>query len=96
MSALPEIAREAGLNPVICPYCGRKVSTLAALDLFFRSILRRILRGETVRIRNFGQFRAYLRKARGVTKTAGPKVVAKFTPAAATKRYLNDEGGADV
>lgn len=93
MSVLPEVAREAGLDPVVCPWCGRKVSTLEALDLFFQLILRRIRRGETVKIRDFGQFRAYLRKARGVTKTAGPKVVARFTPAAAAKRFLNQDGG---
>jgi len=90
MAALPEVAREAGLDPMLCPFCLRRVQTTDAVDLLFQSILQRIRRGETVHIRGFGSFRTMRRAGRGLAKEAGDYTVIRFIAAPKAKRIVRD------
>lgn len=86
---LSKLARDSGLNPMVCPHCGRKVRTLSALLLLFRQIVKRLASGEVVRVKGFGTFKTKLRKARGVTKDAGDRMVVHFEPVPKVKREIN-------
>lgn len=90
MAALPELARAAGLDPMLCPHCGRRVATLDAVDLLFRRILERVRRGETVTIRRFGSFRAVRRHGRGLGEDAGEYTVIRFRAAASAKEVVRN------
>lgn len=95
MSALPEIAREAGLDPLVCPYCHRKVGVIEAVDLLFRVILERVKRGEAVQIRGFGTFKRRWHIPRGITKAAGGRHVLTFNAVQTAKEYLNHDDDQD-
>ena len=84
-----ELTREVGLDPVLCPHCGRKISTKGALILLFRAIVEELQAGRSVRIPHFGMFKTRLFKARGITKKAGDRIVAGFEASAPVKRSLN-------
>lgn len=86
---LSELARNSGLNPMVCPYCGRKVRTLSALALLFRQIVQQVASGKVVRVKAFGAFKTRLHKARGVTKDAGDRLVMHFEPVPKVKRKIN-------
>ena len=86
---LSELAKDSGLNPMMCPHCGRKVRVLSALTLLFRQIVRRLASGEIVRIKAFGTFKTKMHKARGITKEAGDRLVVGFEPVPAVKRKIN-------
>lgn len=88
MAALPELTREAGLDPVLCPHCGRRVQTIDAVDLLFRLVLGRIRKGETVSIRRFGSFRAVKRTGRGIAKDHGDYLVIRFRATRQAKEVL--------
>lgn len=88
MASLPELAREVGLDPLVCPHCARRVSTTEALDLLFETVLDRVRRGEVVHIRHFGSFRAVTRSARGLAKDAGDYQVIRFNAAGRAKRVI--------
>lgn len=92
MAALPELAREAGLDPLRCPHCGRRTHTIDAVDLLFETILHRIRRGETVHIRGFGSFRTAHRVGRGLAKDVGSYVAIRFVAAAKAKDYVRGGG----
>ncbi len=84
-----ELTREVGLDPVLCPHCGRKISTRAALALLFRAIVEELQGGRQVRIPRFGIFKTRIFKARGITKKAGDRIVIGFETSAPIKRFLN-------
>lgn len=86
---LSQLARDSGLNPMVCPHCGRKIRTLPALLLMFRQIVKRLAHGEIVKVKSFGTFKTKLRKARGVTKYAGDRMVVHFEPVPKMKREIN-------
>jgi nucleoid DNA-binding protein len=88
MATLPELARAAGLDPVLCPHCGRRVQTLDAVDLMFSAILHKIRGGETVSIRQFGSFCLVHRVGRGLGAAAGSYPVIRFTAAAHAKAVI--------
>lgn len=88
MAALPELARAVGLDPVLCPHCGRRVHTLDAIDLLFRTILERVRKGEAVTIRRFGTFRAARRVGRGIGKDVGDYVVIRFRASPRAKEVI--------
>ena len=87
-----DLTREAGLDPVLCPHCGRKVSTRSALGLLFRAIVEQLRKGHTVRVPGFGTFKTRLFKARGITKAAGDRLVAGFEASKPVKKILNTKG----
>lgn len=86
---LSELARDSGLNPMVCPHCGRKVHTLPALLLLFRQIVKRLAAGEVVRVKGFGTFKTRVHKAKGVTKEAGDRRFVRFEPTPKVKREIN-------
>lgn len=88
MAALPELARTVGLDPLLCPHCGRRVQTIDAVDLLFRVILDKVRKGETVTIRRFGTFRAARRVGRGLGKDAGDYLVIRFRAAPRAKEVI--------
>ena len=105
MATFRRIAKEAGLNPVICPHCGRKVKTDALIDNLWAKVVERLKDGESVSIKNFGSFIARLMKPR---KFAGPQVefsgvegfgartVLRFKQSGAVRAHLNhgeNDGG---
>ncbi len=95
MSGLREIAREVGLDPIVCTQCGRKIRTLNALNLLFRRVLERLKTGQTVNIHKFGAFKTRLHKARGLAKDSGDRWVVGFHLVPSAKRLLNKEGRHD-
>lgn len=66
MTGMGVIAHEAGLNPVTDPVTRRKIFTTSVLNRFFRLIVERCARGETVSIANFGSFAPRLYKGRTI------------------------------
>lgn len=88
-----DLTREAGLDPVLCPYCGRKVSTKKALVLLFRAIVERLRTKHDVRIPSFGTFKTRLYKARGITKAAGDRIIVGFEASKPVKKILNTKRG---
>lgn len=87
-----DLTRQVGLDPVLCPNCGRKVSTRGALVLLFRAIVDELKAGRTVRISHFGTFKTRIFKARGITKAAGDRLVAGFEASKPVKKILNPKG----
>ena len=87
-----ELKREAGLDPVLCPHCGRKVSTKEAVGLLFRAIVEQLRAGHEVRIPGFGTFKTRIFKARGITKASGDRTIAGFEASKPVKRILNQKG----
>lgn len=87
-----DLTREVGLDPVLCPYCGRKVSTRNALVLLFRAIVGQLRKGQSVYIPTFGTFKTRIFKARGITKKAGDRIVAGFEASKPIKKILNTKG----
>ena len=87
-----DLSREVGLGPVLCPHCGRKISTKGALVLLFRAIVDELKAGRSVRIPHFGMFKTRFFKARGITKKAGDRIVAAFEASASVKQSLNKKG----
>ena len=89
------VAREAGLHPLVCPHCGKKVRTIKAIDLMFRVIVNRLRLGDVVKIRFFGSFERRLHKARGITKAAGDRYYIGFDPVPNAKKAVNGESHHD-
>ena len=79
MAGIADIASTAGLDPVSCPHCGRRIRTGAKVfENLFRAILRHVREGGDVQVRGFGIFRRFVYPARthaeGVTRRMGNKV----------------------
>ena len=79
MAGIADVAKTAGLHPLTCPHCGRRIGTgIRVFESLFRAILQHVKRGEEVRVRGFGTFRrivtAKRRLAAGVTRRMGSKV----------------------
>ncbi len=97
MAGLNELAREAGLNPVLDAKSNRKVPTTEQLEELFRLILARIARGEKVQIRGLGVF--YGKQGRGGLLKSPllpggeinykPRLTMKFRISSAAKDTLN-------
>lgn len=87
-----DLTREAGLDPILCPHCGRKVKTRQAILLLFAGIVERLRKKHSVMIPGFGAFKTRIFKARGITKTAGDRVVVGFEASKPVKRTLNMKG----
>jgi nucleoid DNA-binding protein len=58
------IAKDAGLNPVVCTHCGRKVRTDALIDNLWAKLKQRLKEGDSVSIKHFGSFVVKLLKPR--------------------------------
>jgi nucleoid DNA-binding protein len=84
MAKLKTIAREAGLNPLTCPMCGRRVRTDSAIRLLFTRLLQYVLNGEAVTIRGFGRF------VRRETRNGDPVVDFMPAPGGADERKDTD------
>lgn len=87
-----DLKREAGLDPVLCPHCGRKVSTRSAILFLFAGIVERLRKKHDVRIPGFGTFKTRVFKARGITKAAGDRIVVGFEASKPVKKILNTKG----
>lgn len=99
MATFRRMAKEAGLNPVICTHCGRKVRTDALISNLWAKITERLKAGETVYMKGFGSFAARLMRPRKFTKPQaefsgvegfGARYVLRFTQSAAMRAKLND------
>lgn len=97
MPGFNDLAKTAKLNPVVCRSCGKKTPTTDNVDELLRQILDTVKKGETVRIKGFGTFKARLFKGRKLTSplleggsvTFEDALVLRFHQSAAAKRYLN-------
>lgn len=90
MATLPDIAREVGLDPLVCGTCGQQIRTTRILRDLFNLILARLRAGEPVKIRGFGTFRPALHIPRGFArhlKSAGR--VVRFSLTRSAKHTLN-------
>jgi nucleoid DNA-binding protein len=92
------IAKSVGLDSILCPKCGERVKAGKILESFFRKIIEECQIGSTVKIKNFGSFKAKTLKARTVKSPVleGGKaimeelLVLRFKITAKAKRLLND------
>ena len=98
MATFRRVAKEAGLNPVVCSHCGRKVKTDALIDNLWAKVLERLKGGESVSIKNFGSFMARMMKPRKLTESQaefsgvegfGARNVLRFKQSGAARAYLN-------
>ena len=97
MPGFNDLAKTAKLNPVVCRSCGKKTPTTDNVDELLRQILDTVKKGETVRIKGFGTFKARLFKGRKLTSpllengsvTFEDALVLRFHQSAVAKRYLN-------
>ena len=62
---LEQLAADAGLHPVACPHCGKKVSALQLFDDLFWAIAEAIKAGGFVSVHNWGSFIPSSYKASG-------------------------------
>lgn len=98
MAGMSDIAREAGLNPVIDPNTGKKIWTNEVLDRFFELILEKCAEGERVHIKNFGSFTMKLFKGRTLTSplmeggevTFSDSQTLRFSQSSVAKAKLNE------
>ena len=99
MATFRGIAKDAGLNPVICTHCGRKVKTDALIDNLWAKVMERLKGGEAVSIKRFGSFIARKMKPRKFTEPQaefsgvegfGARNVLRFTQSGAARAYLNE------
>ncbi|KKN12965.1 hypothetical protein LCGC14_1011180 [marine sediment metagenome] len=79
MAGIGEIARDAGLSPVTCPHCGRRIRTgVRIFEGFFRAILERVRAGDEVKVNGFGMFYRTVNLGRvlssGMTRRVGSRV----------------------
>ncbi len=97
MATFKEVAREAGLNPMLCPHCGRHFSTNNVIKELFRRVLAYIVAGHEVRISHLGTFVTKIVKGRtlrtpimeGGEVTYGDRKVLTFKQTKAVKGILN-------
>jgi len=64
MAGVGEVAKEAGLNPVRCPHCGKKFGTTRVIARFFRLVANYCQHGERVILKDFGTFFCKTHKGR--------------------------------
>lgn len=88
---LSDLAKDAGLHPLVCPHCGRKFSAFSAVELLFKELVRRLAAHGEVKIRLLGTFRVKVHKARGITKAAGDRKYVTFETTPRVKRLINGE-----
>ena len=97
MPGFNDLAKAANLNPVECRHCGKKTSTTDTIDGLLRLILDTVKKGETVRIKGFGTFKARMFKGRKLTSplleggsvTFEDALVLRFHQSAVAKKYIN-------
>jgi nucleoid DNA-binding protein len=95
---LHDIAKEVGLNPIKDDENGIRLDTSEVLEDFFNTIIEHCKNGETVRIKNFGTFKARVYKGRTLKSplledgeiTFGDQLVLRFHQSLVAKRRLND------
>jgi len=98
MAGLHDIAKEAGLNPLRDDEHGIRIDTTEVVEDFFDKIIEHCRNGETVRIKNFGTFKARVYKGRTLKSplledgeiTFGDQLVLRFHQSLVAKRKLND------
>lgn len=98
MAGLADIAKEAGLNPVVDPNTGKKIWTNEVLERFFELILERVASGERVHIKNFGSFSMKLYRGRTLNSplmedgevTFGDRQTLRFSQSQKAKAKLNE------
>ncbi len=98
MAGMADIAKEAGLNPVVDPETGRKIHTNEVLDRFFEIILEKVAAGERVHIKGFGSFSMKLYKGRtlnsplmeGGEVTFNDQQTLRFSQSSLAKAKLNE------
>lgn len=90
MATLPDIAREVGLDPLVCGACGQQVRTTRVLRDLFDLILARLRAGETVKVRGFGTFRPAVHTPRGFARhIESARRVVRFSLTRSAKHVLN-------
>lgn len=100
MAGLQDIAKEAGLNPTR-DKDGKRVDTTKVLERFWEVIIEHCRNGETVRIKDFGTFKARVYKGRTLKSplledgevTFDDQLVLRFHQSVVAKRKLNQDFG---
>lgn len=78
MANTSRVAKEAGVERVVCPRCGSRFRTDELLDRFFKGLIELLRRGEEVRIKGFGVFGARIWKGRTLKTPLIPGGGCKF------------------
>ena len=99
MSSAQDIAKQAGLNPVICGECSNKIKTKDPIEAFFQILLDEVREGKRVIIPGLGTFSTRLMKGRTVESPAlpggkatfGDQIILRFRPAEHARRFLNPD-----
>lgn len=99
MSSAQDIAKQAGLNPVICGECSNKIKTKDPIEAFFQILLDEVGDGKRVIIPGLGTFSTRLMKGRTVESPAlpggkatfGDQTILRFRPSEHARRFLNPD-----
>lgn len=99
MTSIQKVIKDAGMNPIQCPSCGKSIHTNTLWPGFFRRIIDTVRGGDTVTVSGFGNFRARLLKGRtlkspllsGGKVKFGDRQVLRFHASATAKKVLNGQ-----
>lgn len=99
MSNIQKVAKEAGVDNVMCPHCGSKFPTKELIDKFFKGVLELLRRGDRVNIGGFGAFKSALWKGRthktpiipGGVLTFKDTWVVRFKLSGKARDYINNK-----
>lgn len=99
MAGLTDVAKEAGLDPIVCEHCGNRIRTSNVLRRLFEGILKRVKAGEHIQVMGFGTFYTRVLKGRKLksnmvgdgNKEFGDMLILKFSQSPKARSKLNGE-----
>lgn len=68
------VAREVGLEPIVCTHCGHPVKTGRLIVALFEMVVEHMIAGHRVVIENFGSFGVVTRAARKFSSPLYPDI----------------------